>query len=98
MSLPHIIRPAAEAEMQETYTWYEGRQAGLGVRFLAAVRTRVNDICANPQGYGLVARGVRGVKLVRFPQVVYYRLYPQLVVVIAVQHGRRHRRRWRRRR
>jgi hypothetical protein len=28
---PLILRPAAEAEIEEAYRWYEGRGPGLGV-------------------------------------------------------------------
>jgi len=33
-----IIRPIAEADIREAVDWYDGRQLGLGTRFLDEVR------------------------------------------------------------
>ena len=38
MSLPVILRPAADADIQATYDELEQLQAGLGGRFVARVR------------------------------------------------------------
>jgi len=35
---PPIFRPAAAADVEDAYRWYEAQQAGLGEEFLAAVR------------------------------------------------------------
>jgi hypothetical protein len=36
-----IIRPAAEADIQEASDWYEGRELGLGGRFLDELRDTI---------------------------------------------------------
>ena len=33
-----LVEPEAEAELDEAFTWYEGRSAGLGSEFLRGVR------------------------------------------------------------
>lgn len=34
MMLPYLIRPEAEAELNEAYLWYERQREGLGADFL----------------------------------------------------------------
>jgi hypothetical protein len=42
---PAIIRPAAAAEIDEAYLWYESRRSGLGEEFLADVKQTLDRIC-----------------------------------------------------
>ncbi len=49
MSHELIIRPEAEAELAETFNWYEARIPGLGSEFLLAVDALLNSIVRNPQ-------------------------------------------------
>jgi len=55
MSLPVILRPAADADIQTTHDALEGVQAGLGGRFVARVREVLGRIEAMPEVYGCVA-------------------------------------------
>ena len=41
----------AEKEYLDSYLWYEGQQAGLGLRFGACVRKKLQYISANPDLY-----------------------------------------------
>ena len=34
-----VVRPAAAADIDEAYLWYEGQRAGLGEEFLVALRS-----------------------------------------------------------
>jgi hypothetical protein len=52
--MPVRFHPQAEAEMIEAAAYYEGRQDGLGKRFLAAVQDAVNNIVINPRLYPVV--------------------------------------------
>ena len=66
----------------------ESRSAGLGNRFLDAVYRAVALIEGSPRLDGEVAAGIRAGPTKRFPFVIYYRVEPQAVIVIAVRHGR----------
>ncbi len=94
MSLPLAYRPEVREEIDAAYTWYEQRRAGLGEKFLTAVRDVLDRIQQNPEMYGVAYRDVRGVPLRRFPYVVYYRVEATRLLVLAVQHGRRDPRDW----
>ena len=89
-----LIRPAAAADLQDAFDWYEKQRSGLGAEFREAVREKLRDIAAEPMLYQVVHRDTRRALLRRFPYGLYYRIYPGMVVVVACMHGRRSPRRW----
>ena len=64
---PPIFRPAAAADVEDAYRWYEAQQAGLGDEFLAAVSTVIESLGAYPERFPIVYRQTRRVNLRRFP-------------------------------
>ena len=91
---PILIRPAAAADIDEAFLWYERQQTGLGDEFLAVVQIALENIEAHPTRCPLVHREVRRALLPRFPYGIFYRVYGERVVVIACMHGRRNPKRW----
>jgi plasmid stabilization system protein ParE len=89
MSLPVILRPAADADIQATHDELEQVQAGLGARFVARVREVLERIEAMPEMYGPVWQDVRAARLRKFRHVVYYVAFADRVEVLAVLHGSR---------
>ena len=89
-----IVRPAAAADIDEAFLWYEGQRAGLGAEFLSAARALIDVIAENPFKHPVVRRNTRRALLRRFPYAIYYRVYDEVVVVVACMHGRRNPRRW----
>lgn len=91
---PLIFRPAAAADVEDAYRWYEVQQGGLGEEFLGAVRVVIESMVANPELFPVVHRETRRALLRRFPYGIYYRIVDDQVVVVACMHGRRDPRRW----
>jgi toxin ParE1/3/4 len=89
MSLPVILRPTAEADIQVTHEELEQVQAGLGGRFVGRVREVLERIEAMPEMYGVVWQDVRAARLRKFRHVVYYVAFADRVEVLAVLHGSR---------
>jgi plasmid stabilization system protein ParE len=89
MSIPIRFLPEAIAEFNDATDWYEQRQTGLGVIFVARVREVANRIAANPRLHAAVYGDVRKAVVKQFPYVVLYREEPREVVVIAVFHTAR---------
>jgi plasmid stabilization system protein ParE len=89
-----LVRPAAAADIEEAYIWYEERRVGLGGEFLAAVDSLLDEIVAHPTTYPVIYREARRALLHRFPYAIFFRSYDDTVVVIACMHGRRNPRRW----
>lgn len=89
-----IVRPAAAADIDEAFLWYENQRPGLGHDFLAAADTLIDTIAEHPLRYPVVRRNTRRALLRRFPYAMYFRIYDEVVVVVACMHGRRNPRRW----
>ena len=89
-----IVRPAAAADIDDAFLWYEAQQPGLGHEFLTAADTLINAIAEHPLRYPVIGRNTRRALLRRFPYAIYFRIYDEVVVVVACMHGRRNPRRW----
>ena len=72
MSLPVILRPAADADIQASHDDLEQVRAGLGAQFVTRVREALNQIEAMPELYGVVWQDVRAARLKQFRHVVSY--------------------------
>ena len=90
-----IVRPAAAADIDDAYLWYEAQRKGLGDRFLTAVDETVNAIADRPLQYPVVRRNTRRALLRRYPYAIYFRVDGDVLVIVACMHGRRDPRRWR---
>lgn len=95
---PILIRPAAAADIEDIFIWYQNKRYGLGDEFREALRTALNHIADNPGIYQVIHRGTRRALLVRFPYGVYFREFPEAIVIVACMHGRRNPKRWQSRR
>lgn len=62
-----LIRPEAEAEIEEAYAWYEEQRAGLGSDFLLCVEEGLEKIRKTPDMYPIVHRDIRRLLIRRFP-------------------------------
>jgi plasmid stabilization system protein ParE len=89
-----IFRPAAAADVEDAYLWYEGQRPGLGDEFLEAVESSIEFVQSHPQAWPVVHRDTRRALLHRFPHGLFYRLYEQQIVVVACMHASRDPRRW----
>lgn len=90
-----IVRPLAEADLEDAARWYEDERAGLADRFLSDLDRTFARIRERPFQFPTVAGEVRRALLHTFPYAVYFRVSDQAVVVIAVLHLRRNPRIWR---
>ncbi len=89
MSLPVIVRPEAEADVQQVFAELEGVLAGTERRFLVRLQEVFERIEAMPQLHGIVWRDVRAARLKQFRYVVYFVPYSDRVEVLAVLHSAR---------
>lgn len=91
------INSEAETEIDEAAAFYDQRAAGLGLRFVLAVR-RCLDVIERDPGRFPVRYGHRRHALVGdFPYSVIYRWLEPEIRVLAVAHTRRHPTYWRKR-
>lgn len=89
MTLPVLLRRAAELDLVAIEDWYDGQRQGLGGEFREAVDDVIARIADNPLAYPERYRGTRRALLRRFPYVLWYRPFENFVVVLACVHGKR---------
>jgi plasmid stabilization system protein ParE len=89
LTLPVLIRRAAELDLERIEDWYDGQQPGLGHEFREAVDAVIARIADNPLAHPDRYRGARRALLRRFPYVLWYRALESFVVVLACVHGKR---------
>ncbi len=89
-----LVRPAAAADIEDAFLWYKQQRPGLGADFLRTVDNALAAIQSNPQLHAVVRRNTRRALLRRFPYGIYYRIYPDSIVIVACMHGRRDPKRW----
>jgi len=93
VSLPLIVREAAQEDIREAVDWYERQSPGLGADFLRCLDACLSLISRHPEIFPEVYRKSRMALLRRFPYLVIYRPTPEFISVVAVVHGSRHPRR-----
>jgi plasmid stabilization system protein ParE len=89
MSLPVDIREEARDELRDGYDWYEGRRAGAGARFVAAVQAAFDLIAAFPQSGRVMLDDIRRVLVLKYPYAIFYREEAGRIIVTSVFHTSR---------
>jgi plasmid stabilization system protein ParE len=92
---PPVLRPAAAADVEDAWRWYEAQREGLGDEFLDVVRATLESTRAYPESAPVALRDIRRQLLRRFPYGLFYRLIQGQVVVVACFHAKRSPRVWR---
>jgi len=89
MARGFIVRPLAEADLEQAANWYNEEQEGLGSRFLSDVDQVFERIRERPQQFPAVSGDIRRALLRTFPYAVYFRQTDEMIRVLAVLHLRR---------
>jgi toxin ParE1/3/4 len=89
--------PAVELDIEATFNWYEGEEAGLGFAFLNQLREAYIRILNYPLGYQELRFGVRRALTKQFPYAIYFSIEGDVVVILAVLHTARDPAEWQRR-
>jgi len=85
-----LVRPEAEAEVQQAFDWYEEQSEGLGLEFLRAIEACLAGVTRNPFAYTVVkVPNVRRAVVRRFPYALFYLVADEAIVVIAVFNVKR---------
>ncbi len=87
--MPILIRPAAAADIEVAFRWYEDQRAGLGEEFLEELRKAFASLEAHPRQNPILHRDTRRSFVQRFPYGIFYRIYGNEILIIACMHARR---------
>jgi len=88
-----IIRPDAEADLQNARSWYESQRTGLGDELLVEVRNAVRLLEEQPERRPVYYNGFRRLITRRFPYKIFYRVEGDCVIVFRILHAKREHRR-----
>ena len=83
------LEPEAEAELDDAFEYYEGKQAGLGHRFLDVVESRLDQIAVQPDVVSSPARRLARCHPSRLSLSIVYRIEQTTIRVLAVFHHAR---------
>jgi len=97
MTLPAVLSPEAEADLDDAAAWHERRSAGLGAELVSEVRNALTRVGDQPEAYPELRPGVRRAQVRRFSYGIFYRVRVDRVEVIGIFHDRRSPRVWQRR-
>jgi plasmid stabilization system protein ParE len=54
-----VVRPAAAADIDDAFLWYEDQRPGLGQEFLAAAQAVIDAIAKHPLRYPVIRRNTQ---------------------------------------
>ena len=91
-----VADPAADADIESAFNWYETERPGLGLELLDELRDTYRRILAGPRHYQVLRSGVRRALLRRFPYGVFVSCENDLVVILAVLNSSRDPEEWQR--
>ena len=99
MSYSVVFTPQAEEDFIQQILFHEGKKEGLGRRFRTLVQERTNLLSINP---GLFAinqwlpkeREIRSVRVKPFDDLIFYKIYPNRVLILRVLGGSTDYRKW----
>jgi len=93
-----IFRPAAAADVEDAFLWYESQRPGLGDEYLDEIALVLRAIAEHPERFPILHRDTRRTLLHRFPYALFYRVLDEGIIIVACMHGKRNSAHWRSRR
>ena len=85
-----IVRPEAEAELLQAFSWYEDQQPGLGRSFMDEVSVCLEYIEQRPLSFAVVNNPLRRAMTRRFPYALFFAVGQDTISVVAAFHMARH--------
>ena len=92
-----IVRPEAEQDLRDAFSWYESHKPGLGFDFKHCVEEVLSRLTRTPYIYPKVYKQVKRAFIKRFPFGIFYVVEENRVVILAVLHARRNPEYWKKR-
>lgn len=84
-----LIRPLAANEIIDASDWYNEQKEGLGNEFIVELDAFFNTLLLNPSVYSYFEKPVRQGKIDRFPYIIIYEVFDDLIVVYSVFMAKR---------
>ncbi|MBI5599701.1 MAG: type II toxin-antitoxin system RelE/ParE family toxin, partial [Deltaproteobacteria bacterium] len=78
-----ILRPEAENDLKEAFSWYEDKRFGLGYDFLLQVDVALRVIERNPEVHSSEYKGTKKYIIKRFPYKIIYLIEKERIIILA---------------
>ena len=98
MTYELIVKPEAEADIEESFIWYEEQAVGLGQDFRGELRRTISRIETNPLSFPKIYKLTRRALVDRFPHTFFFFIDNNKVLITACIHHKRDPKVWKRRR
>jgi plasmid stabilization system protein ParE len=85
-----VLRRAAQREFDDSISFYNSRQDGLGQEFRASVEHQFERIADAPEQFRKIRGEVRRAVVQRFPFIIHFLMESERIVILAVYHTSRH--------
>jgi plasmid stabilization system protein ParE len=95
MAVELLLAQEVQKDVDEAYSWYEDRRAGLGEEFLSCVDACIRAICRMPELHPVVHAEYRRALVRRFPYAVFYEYAGEQVTVYSIFHTSQDPEKWR---
>lgn len=83
------ISELAEFELDDAFQYYQQQEQGLGDCFIIEFSSAADRIRAFPEAYPPYTKQSRKCILNIFPYSIIYKLYPNLVFIVAIAHHKK---------
>ena len=98
MTYELIVKPEAEADIEESFIWYENQAVGLGQDFRKELRRTIFRIKSNPLSFPKVHKLTRRALVDRFPHAFFFLIDSNKIFITGCVHHKRDPKVWKRRR
>jgi hypothetical protein len=89
-----VLTPESVIDIKESYNWYNDKSSELGERFFLSVSGSLKSILRAPIQYPKYSKEIRRCLIKRFPFAIFYFIYKNEIVIIAVMHLKREPNKW----
>jgi hypothetical protein len=89
--------PEADVELGDAVEFYNGRESGVGFRFLDAVEATIRQITNDPASGPFIGKRVQRRPVLDFPFDVLYFVHGAEVIIVTLRHYSRRDNYWQRR-
>lgn len=83
------LTSGADADPEEAYHWYEVQEPGAGKYFDRRPIERLEDIAIRPTSFPPSHGIYRKALLKKFPHAIYFQIFDEKIVIVAIVHSAR---------
>jgi toxin ParE1/3/4 len=85
-----LLHPEALKEIDDSAKYYHDQSEGLEIKFLDQIESAYLKIQKNPELFPCVDSDIHKYILSKFPFSIFYKIYPNEIIIFSVSHQKRH--------